>query len=759
MRRRRCVRREPLLLAFAGHVLWEPYMKRSILAGLAAMLCAGAAFAQGGSLEQQFDAQLSSADQTTWLKQMAAEPNHVGSPHDKLNAEWELAQFKKFGWDAKIETYHVLFPTPLAEAVEMGSFKATLQEPSIPGDSTARETQPALPAYLAYQSDGDVTAPLVYVNYGTEEDYKQLARLGVSVKGKIVIARYGQVWRGVKPLLAYQHGAIGCLIYSDPADDGYAEEAAYPDGPSRPPRGVQRGSVMDMTLYPGDPLTPGYAATKNAKRLTREAATAIMKIPALPISYADAQVLLEKQTGPVVPKTWRGGLPITYRAGPGSQPVRLMVKSSWDIKPVYNVIATIKGSEFPDQWVIRGNHHDGWVEGASDPLSGQVALLDEARAIGGLLKTGWKPKRTIVYASWDGEEPMLLGSTEWAEDHGDELKKKAVVYINTDGNSRGFVHSSGNQDLGDFASRIADGITDPESHVSLKERARLRFLTTATPEMKAQAKALADPAAELPVAPAGSGSDYSSFLDHLGVTTLDYGIGGESAGGGVYHSRYDTFEHHTKFDDPGLVYGKVLAQVVGHSVLAAADSDLPIQRPVAFATAMKEYIDKVEKLADTRREAAENQGRLLKVNAYALAADPTQPHGDPITMKPVPKFDFAGLDQAQTRLAESAKKYEAALAAKGAGLAPAQKAKLRALMQSIDQTLLAEQGLPGRPWFKNVIYAPGRYIGYGVTTLPGVTEAITEERFGDVPVFVSLTAKALDAYAARLDSATAVLNG
>jgi len=733
-------------------------MGRPVLFCLAALLLGSSAFAQT-PLEQQFDAQLSSADQTAWLKLMAAEPNHVGSPHDKFNAEWELAQFKKFGWDAKIETFQVLFPTPIAEAVEMGGFKATLQEPAIPGDSSARETQPALPAYLAYQGDGDVTAPLVYVNYGTEEDYRQLARQGVSVKGKIVITRYGQVWRGVKPLLAYQHGAIGCLIYSDPADDGYAQEAVYPKGPARPPRGIQRGSAMDMMLYPGDPLTPGVGATANAKRLTWQTAPSVLKIPALPISYADAQVLLEKMTGPVAPRNWRGALPITYRVGPGSEPVHLMVKSSWDIKPVYDVIATIKGSTYPDQWVVRANHHDGWVEGASDPLSGQVALLDEARAIGGLLKTGWKPKRTIIYASWDGEEPMLLGSTEWAETHGDELRKKATIYINTDGNSRGFLHASGNQDLGDLVSKVATGITDPESRVSMKERARLRILTDASPEAKTEAKALENPAAELPIAPAGSGSDFSTFLDHLGVTTLDYGIGGEGAGGGVYHSRYDTFEHHVNFDDPGLVYGKVLAQVVGHSVLAAADAELPLQHPVAFATTMKSYIGKVEKLADSQRDAAQEQARLLAVNAYALAADPARPHGNPVAMKPVPKFDFATLDKAQTRLADSAKKYEAALMAKGEGLSPAQKVRLQAVMQTIDQTLLAEQGLPGRPWFKNLIYAPGRYIGYGVTTLPGITEAITEERFNDVPVYVGLTAKALDDYAARLDSATALMGG
>ncbi len=739
-------------------------MKHPVLFSAAFLLLGSSAFAQG-TLEQQFDAQLSSTDQTAWLKLMAAEPNHVGSPHDKQNAEWELQQFKTFGWDTKIETFQVLFPTPISEAVEMGGFKATLQEPPIPGDSSSRETQPALPALLAYQGDGDVTAPLVYVNYGTEADYRQLARLGISVKGKIVITRYGEVWRGVKPLLAYQHGAIGCLIYSDPADDGYAQEAVYPKGPARPPQGIQRGSAMDMMLYPGDPLTPGVGATRNAKRLTWQTAPSVLKIPALPISYGDAQVLLAAMTGPVAPRNWRGALPITYRVGPDGPPVHLMVKSSWDIKPVYDVIATIKGSTFPDQWVVRGNHHDGWVEGASDPLSGQVALLDEARAIGGLLKTGWRPKRTIVYASWDGEEPMLLGSTEWAETHGDELKKKAVLYINTDGNSRGFVRASGNQDLGGLFSQVAAGITDPESHVSVKERARLRLLTEpgggegAGPDARAERQRLADPAAELPVAPAGSGSDFSTFLDHLGVTTLDYGIGGESAGGGVYHSRYDTFEHHMNFDDPGLVYGKVLAQVVGHTVLAAADADLPVQRPAAFAGAIKQYVARVERLADSQRSAAEEQQKLLAVHAYAIAADPSRPHGDPVPMKPVPKFDFAPLDKALAHLSDSAGKYEAALAAKGASLSPAQKAKLQALMQDIDQTLLADQGLPGRPWFKNLIYAPGRYIGYGVTTLPGITEAITEERFADVPTYIGLTAGVLDAYAARLDSATQAMGG
>ncbi|NKF23741.1 M28 family peptidase [Solimonas sp. C16B3] len=724
------------------------------------------ALAQAGatetSLDDHFDAQLSTADQLKWLKSMSSEPNHVGSPHDKANAEWMLAQFRKWGWDAKIETFHVLFPTPIEEAVEMGSFKATLTEPPIPGDSTSRFTQPELPGYLAYQGDGDVTAPLVYVNYGTEADYRQLALMGVSVKGKIVIARYGQVWRGVKPLLAAQHGAIGCLIYSDPADDGYAVGAPYPKGPSRPPRGIQRGSVMDMMLYPGDPLTPGIGATTDAKRLTRETAGSLVKIPALPISYADAQVLLSELTGPVAPKNWRGALPITYRAGPGSGPVHLKVKSDWSLKPVYDVIAKIKGSTWPDQWVVRGNHHDGWVAGASDPLSGMVPMMDEARALGSLLKTGWRPKRTIVYTSWDGEEPMLLGSTEWAEQHAAELRKNAVIYLNTDGISRGFLHVGGSQDLGRFVTGLADGIADPETDVSVGKRARYRVLTQAlepgaSAGEKMTAKMLGGVDGTLPVAPIGSGSDFSPFIDHLGVATLNVGFGGEAEGGGVYHSAYDTYEHVVRFSNPGMVYGKVVAQFVGHAVIRAADSQLPLQSPAGFATAAAHYVKQVESLASNQRDDAAEQKTLMADHAFETAANLSESHGDPVPLETVPAIDFSPLDNAVTKLDASAQKYQAALDAKGASLSAAKRAQLFAMMKDIAQTLCSDQGLHGRPWFKNLIYAPGRYIGYGVTTLPDVTEAITEQRWSDVPSSIAMAAGALTRYADRLDQATALL--
>lgn len=743
-------------------------MSRSIIFGLAVLLSASTVLAQGApfdntALYQRFDAQLSSSDQLKWLKPLASEPNQVGSPHDKANADWILAQFQKFGWEAHIETFEVLYPTPIDEGVEMDHFKATLQERPISGDTSATAKDYALPAYLAYQGDGDVNAPLIYVNYGTEADYKQLAQMGISVEGKIVLARYGQVWRGVKPLLAYRHGAIGCIIYSDPADDGYSQDAVYPKGPMRPPQGIQRGSAMDMMLYPGDPLTPGIGATSNAKRLTHETAPTVLKIPALPISYADAQVLLLAMGGPVAPRNWRGSLPVTYRIGPGTRKVHLKVRSDWSLKPVYDVIATVKGSTWPDQWVIRGNHHDGWVEGGNDPLSGQVALLDEARAIGGLLKTGWRPKRSIVYTSWDGEEPMLLGSTEWAEEHDQELKAKAVIYINTDDNSRGFMHVAGNQDLGEFITQVAEGVIDPEANVSVSARARAKLLTDAAqpnagPEIKAQAKDISDPSSNIPVDPLGSGSDFSPFIDHLGVPTLSVVFGGEAKGGGAYHSRYDTFEYQTKFIDPHLVYGKVMAELVGHAVLHAADADLPLQEPIDFSKAVARYVTDVKKLADSRREAAEQQKTLLANHMFALAADPTEPHGDPMPLRLVPQFDFAPLDGAVASLEKSSKAYDAAFMPNVRKLSPKQLADLHELMNGIDGALLSEGGLPGRPWYKNLIYAPGRYIGYGVTTLPGVTEAITEERWDDVPTYVGLTAGAINAYSAKLQAATAILD-
>lgn len=701
------------------------------------------------------------------MKLLAAQPNHVGSPHDKSNAEYILARFKEWGWDAHIETFDVLYPTPISETLELlgkKPFKATLQEPPIPGDSSARARDYALPAYVAYQGDGDVTAGLVYVNYGMPDDYKMLQRLGVSVKGKIVIARYGSGWRGLKPQLAQEHGAIGCIIYSDPADDGYGVDQSYPAGPARPSRGIQRGSVEEMPLYPGDPLTPGVGATKEARRLAISEAPTILKIPTLPISYADAQVLLASLDGRVVPRSWRGALPITYHVGPGRVPVHLAVKSNWSLKPIYDVIAVMRGSVFPDQWVVRGNHHDGWVFGASDPLSGHVALMAEAQAIGRLVRQGWRPKRTLVYASWDAEEPGLIGSTEWAETHGDELKQKAVLYINTDGNGRGILSVGGSHDFEHLMNEVADTVIDPETHVSIgaRHRAQMRIAALAPdakPEAKVDAKIAANPMADFPLEPLGSGSDYTAFVQHLGVPALNLGFGGEGESGGVYHSRYDTYEHHSRFVDPGFVYDALLAKTVGRLVLRVSEAEAPVQQAGDFAERVSTYFAELKKLETTEREEAELQAKLLQDHVFDLAADPTKARGVPDALDAVPALQLKPLETAIDRLKTSAAAYDAAIGKDAANLSPERRAALWVLMRDIDQTLLSDSGLPGRAWFKNLIYAPGHLTGYGAKTLPGVREAIEDRRWSDADRYAQLTADVLNAYSDRLDRATALLNG
>jgi N-acetylated-alpha-linked acidic dipeptidase len=737
-------------------------------AALVALVPAAAQSADA-AMESKFDGMIDPAEMGGWLKTMAAEPNHVGSPHNKANAEMTLAQFKSWGWDAKIETFMVLYPTPKEVALELVSgpgapFKATLTEAPVPGDESSTRIKDELPAYVAFQGDGDVTAPLVYVNYGMPADYDALERLGVSVKGKIVIARYGAGWRGLKPKLAQEHGAVGTIIYSDPRDDGYSTDDVYPKGAARPPQGFQRGSVADMTLFPGDPSTPGYGSTKDAKRVAREDSPSILKIPTLPISYGDAQALLASLDGPVAPASFRGSLPITYHVGGNGGQAHIKVVSDWRLKPAYNVIATLKGKEKPDEWVIRGNHRDGWVFGASDPLSGHVAMMGEAKALGALAKAGWKPKRTIVYTSWDAEEPMLLGSTEWAETHAAELKKKGVVYINSDSNGRGFLGVGGSHSLQHFVNQVAADVKDPQTGVSVRDRLRAGLAVAgveqaSNPRAAALGKIAADPARDLPIEALGSGSDYSAFLQNLGLATLNLGFGGEGESGGVYHSAYDTYEHHSRFVDPGHAYAGALAKVTGRMVMRLADADAPVQRYGDFADTVASYVDEVKKLADAKRDEAAARARLLASGAYRLADDPTISRGDPAPLAPSPRLDFAPLDGALAKLKASAAAFDTALGAKGAGLTPAQKKKLDAALLTQEQRLLRDKGLPFRPWYKNMIYAPGRFTGYGAKTLPGVREAIEERRFDDATAYIALTAEALSDYAAGLDAATAVVNG
>jgi N-acetylated-alpha-linked acidic dipeptidase len=723
----------------------------------------GSDAAQETALEQKFDAQLSSQDQSDWNKDESSDANNVGTPHDKTNAENMLKMFQSWGWDAHLETFYVLYPTPKEELLEMTAptqFKATLHEPPVAGDRTSALTD-VLPPYNVYGADGDVTAPLVYVNYGMPDDYKQLERMGVSVKGKIVIARYGAGWRGLKPKLAWQHGAIGCIIYSDPADDGYVQGDVYPKGAFRPEEGVQRGSVADMPIYPGDPLTPGKGSPSKPGSFNLADAKTVLKIPVLPVSYADAKPLLAALDGQVVPEAWRGGLPFTYHLGPGPTQVHLKVINNWQQKPVYDVIAMVKGSEYPDEWIVRGNHHDGWVFGSDDPLTGNVAMLDEAKAIGVLLKQGWKPKRTLVYASWDGEEPGLLGSTEWGETHAEELQKKAVLYFNTDNNSHGFLFGSGSHSLQTAFDQVIRGVTDPETHVSLDARRRAfmhvnDFNHDSSGDDMEQATA-ADQ--DLPLSALGSGSDYTVFIDHLGIPTLDAGFFGEGEGGD-YHSLYDSWDHTNRFSDPGFKYGVALSEVTGHTVLRFADADVLPYSYGAFADTIAKYLEQLQKLTNGTRERNNEQRKLVGANDFMLAANPAVTYVPPSAAQPVPYLDFAPLQNALVKLKASAAAYDSAFAAVSArnfDLASGKRAALDKQLQGLEQDLQYANGLPGRPWFKHMMYAPGLYTGYGAKTLPGVREAIDQEQWDTATQYIAIDAEVLNKFSAELDKATALL--
>jgi N-acetylated-alpha-linked acidic dipeptidase len=691
-----------------------------------------------------------------YMKRLSARPHHVGSPYDKDNAEWMLAKFKEWGWDAQIETFLVLFPTPKERVVELVAptqFKALLDEPSVPGDPTSTQKSEQLPPYNAYSIDGDVTAPLVYVNYGRLEDYEELDRRAVSVRGAIVIARYGASWRGIKPKVAAEHGAVGCLIYSDPRDDGYFVDDVFPDGPMRNRNGVQRGSVSDMVLYPGDPLTPGIPATPDAKRLDIKDAPTMTKIPVLPISYGDAQPLLAALKGPVAPAAWRGALPITYHIGPGPARVHLKVASNFDLKPIYDVIAKIPGSTFPNEWIVRGNHHDAWVNGAADPISGTAPLLEEARAFGELLKLGWKPRRTIVYTVWDGEEPMLLGSTEWVEQHEQELAQKAAIYINSDGNGRGFFGAGGSHTLEKFINNVAKDIEDPETRLSAWKRMQSNRIATGSPEAKAEARSRAD----LRIGALGSGSDYSPFLQHAGVPTLNIGFGGEDDDG-IYHSAYDDFFHFTHFSDVNFVYGRALAQTAGTAVIRFADADLLPYEFTDLADTVQTYIKELQKLLSQEQDRIKERNRELDEGVFAAINDPHRPLQPPKMEEVPPAINFAPLENAWNALAKAAERYKkAAESARPNPANPSAVASVNARLIQSERQLTDAAGLPRRPWYRHLLYAPGFYTGYAVKTMPGVREGIEEKHYAEAEAEALRIAKALDRETALINAATDLL--
>ncbi len=697
-----------------------------------------------------------------YMQRLSAHPHNVGSEYDKNNAEWLLGNFKEFGLDAHIETFTVLFPTPkerLVELVDGGPhFTAKLQEPPVPEDPTSNQTAEQLPTYNAYSIDGDVTAPLVYVNYGMPEDYEVLERRGISVKGAIVIARYGRTWRGIKPLMGAQHGAVGCIIYSDPRDDGYSGGPTFPNGPWRPKDGVQRGSVQDSAVFMGDPLTPGIGATADAKRVPLKEAQTLTKIPVLPISYADAQPLLAAIAGPVAPPEWRGGLPITYRLGPGPAKVHLKVFSNWDMKPLYDVIAKIPGSTYPDEWVIRGNHHDAWVNGAEDPISGMVTVLEEARAMGHLVKQGWKPKRTMIYCAWDGEEPGLLGSTEWVETHVDELKKHAVMYINSDSNSRGFLEVEGSHTLEHFINDVARDIQDPETKLSVWKRAQLKHIADAT---SADERRELSERHDMRIDMLGGGSDHAPFINFAGIASLGIEYAGEDHGG-IYHSVYDDFYWYTHFSDFDFVYGRALCQTAGTAMMRMADADLLPFQFASFADDVRMYVREVEKFAGQQRDEIQERNLKIQEGVYEATADPRQTWVTPKKEEVPPHLNFAPLDNAVEDLGRSAAEYQKVLervsANGGALLASASIQEVNGLLIQSERKLTTPEGLPGRFWYKHQLYAPGAYTGYAAKAIPAVRENLEQKKWKEAEQAAARVAQVLENESALINTAAAKLS-
>ncbi len=704
--------------------------------------------------EKQFDALLSTKNVDTWMQFLSSHPHHVGSPQDKVNAEYIANLFKQWGYQTEIASYYVLFPTPKTRSLELigtKPFKAKLEEPTLKEDKTSGQKTEQLPSYNAYSADGDVTAELVFVNYGIPSDYDELERMGIDVKGKIVIAKYGGSWRGIKPKVAYEHGAFGCIIYSDPEEDGYAQGDVYPEGSFRPKAGVQRGSVMDMPVYPGDPLTPGVGATKDAKRLNRSEAVTIMKIPVLPISYEDALPLLQSLGGQVVPASWRGGLPITYHVGPSKDKVHLKLQFNWDIKQLYNVIAKLPGSELPDEWIIRGNHHDAWVNGAADPISGIVSEMEEARAISELVKRGFKLKRTLVYCAWDGEEPSLLGSTEWTEDHQAELRKKAVFYLNTDANSRGFISVSGSHSLEPFFNEIANDVIDPQTGVSIKDRKYALAMVTA--DKPARIKLIGDK--DIKLGALGAGSDWSGFLQFLGIASMNLGFGGEGEGG-VYHSIYDSYDHFAKFTDPGFHYEVAMAETTGRAMMRMANADVLPFDVNSFYKTVADYVTELKALLDNTRTETELENKMIRDKLFDIAKDPTKESLPPKMKDAVPYLDFSNLENTMAQLKNTTEEFQKQFSS-AIQLPVDKQNELNEILFQLERSLINENGLPKRPWFKHQIYAPGFYTGYGVKTLPGIREAIEQRNWKESQENIEIVSKTMETYTQQVQYAINII--
>ncbi len=669
-------------------------------------------------LEKDFQAIPDGSHAEADLRQLTSAPHVAGTEGSKQVADWLLAQFKDDGFDAQIVTYNAYLPLPRQAVLELiapQEVALATPEPPAPGDDTSSDGQ-LMPAVNDYSASGDVTAPVIYVNYGTPEDYRELDSLGVSIRGKLVLARYGRDYRGVKAKLAEEHGAVGLILYSDPEDDGFISGDVFPDGPWRPLEGIQRGSILYTQIRPGDPLV---ANNPSGKRIVPEDTKSLPHLPSIAISAKDASVILAHLGREKVPAGWQGALPLTYHIGPGDAKVHLAVQMDYAQRPIYDVIAKLHGTS-DDQWVILGNHHDAWVYGAADPGSGTAAMLEVARGLGQLARSGWTPRRTIVICEWDAEEPGLVGSTDWVEANRAELQAKAVAYINTDvgvtgPNFSGSAVPSLKAFLRDATKEVADPQTGESVYGAWSERAGLAS------ESLLGSIGLDQPVRQPPVSALGAGSDFSPFLDYAGIPSMDVSFTGDY---GVYHSRYDDFYWMQHFGDPGFTYEPTLARVIGVMALRLSESDLV---PLDYGTYASEIARAEDDLSS---RAAEQPG------ASAILK---------------PAFDASG------DFSDAAMRADDALDA--FSYDPAKEAAINHDLVVIEQALLSPRGLTGRPWFKHTIFAPGSDTGYSAEILPGVTEALDHHDLKALQAESTALADALHRAAARLNDAASLAGG
>lgn len=656
------------------------------------------------------------------LRILTAEPHMAGTDGSRRVAEYLRDQLRSFGFEAELVQYKVWLNQPKEVQLEMVTPEAkalgTQEDPFEWDKDTYNKS--AIVGFNGYSPSGDVTAPVVYANYGLHEDYKRLEELGVSVAGKIALVRYGRSFRGVKTRIAEEHKAAGVVIYSDPADDGYVAGDIYPRGPYRPPSGIQRGSVYYGSNYSGDPLTPGVAAKDGAKRLDPAEAKSLPRTPTMPINYRDAGEILKHLGGPRVPREWQGGLPFTYHVGPGQAAVRMKLAMDYQLRPIYDVIGKLRG-QTDNEWVILGNHHDAWVFGAVDPSSGTASVLEAARALGELARGGWKPRRTILIAGWDAEEYGLIGSTEWVEDNLAELQRKAVAYVNMDSAvSGGAFGGSGTPSLKELVREVAREVADPKTGRSVydvwKERAqRGEGRRRATPGAGSAPPRDAD----VSLSNLGSGSDFTPFFQHAGIPSLDMGFSGEY---GVYHSVYDDFYWMKNFGDPQFLYHAAAARMAAVMLLRLAEADtLPFDYE-AYAKEIAQYLEELGGAA--KQQGGEGKLDLREVEAAARAFSAS---------------------------AGNAMKAVRGMQARNANDAVQASVVNRALRE-VEQAFLSP-GLASRPWYRHSVYAPGTYTGYEVVLLPGVREAVDKGDWDAARKEATALADSLRRAAAKLDDA------